>query len=421
MKKQRASSLIRKINGYIQWRRLGKYLGADCLFACGAVVLWGFAIESSMGALDLFRPRYLHYEVGENWTQTLRSLSYTFRPGESSTLYQVELGPVFEILLVAMPALLLLQLLLWGGNWSKNERYLRKLMRPIDEAALAAERISTSGIDEGKLHSVEQVIDNITDSGTAVHIGDQDLQGLESAINNLLKRLRTSYEEQTRFVDDASHELRTPIAVIHGYAAMLERWGMDDRKTMEESVHAILEESEHMQSLVEQLLFLARGDGGRQNLEFERVELGGLLREVQEESAMIDSAHRYACSLNGEAFVFADQAMLKQAIRILTDNAAKYTPEGGEIVLFLTRERPELVGICVKDEGIGLSPEEAAHLFERFFRGDQVRGSTKGSGLGLSIAKWIVERHNGSIEVLGYQGIGTKVTIWLKLASFQND
>ena len=111
--------------------------------------------------------------------------------------------------------------------------------------------------------------------------------------------------------------------------------------------------------------------------------------------------------------MFADQAMLKQAIRILTDNAAKYTPEGGEIVLSLTRERPELVGICVKDEGIGLSPEEAAHLFERFFRGDQVRGSTKGSGLGLSIAKWIVERHGGYFDVFSREDFGTRMSVIL--------
>ena len=405
MKKQKTSSLTWRICGYIQWRQLGRLLGS-CLALCAtALAAWSLALEWQEGPVKLLQWRR------PVWTGN--SLYYTFSPRDSRLLCRVELLPLLRVLGAVIAAVALLGLIRWGLDWLRHERALRDILRPIDRAALAAERISAGGIDPSRLHTVEQAIDSIHDSEDAVCIGDKDLQGLESAINNLLRRLRASYEAQTRFVDDASHELRTPIAVIHGYAAILERWGKDDPATLEESIRAILEESEHMQTLVEQLLFLARGDGGRQALELHRLDAAALLREVKEESEMIDADHVYALPDTGPAWVMGDAGMLKQAVRILTDNAVKYTPAGGQITLSVRAEAQGQVGLCVQDEGVGLSPEEAEHMFERFFRGDAVRGSTRGSGLGLSIAQWIVERHHGHIRAVGCQGVGTRVTLCL--------
>ena len=212
-------------------------------------------------------------------------------------------------------------------------------------------------------------------------------------------------------MDDASHELRTPIAVIQGYASMLERWGMDDRATLEEAVHAISEESAHMKELVDQLLFLARGDGGRQQFHPEPIQAEELMKEICEESEMIDHRHQYILVQKWDGYIQADVAMVKQAIRILVDNAAKYTPEGGKITLRLELCEDGRAGLGVQDEGIGLKAEEAAHMFERFFRGDAVRGTTQGSGLGLSIAKWIADRHHAVIDVVSFKGVGSRITI----------
>ena len=116
---------------------------------------------------------------------------------------------------------------------------------------------------------------------------------------------------------------------------MLERWGMDDRATLEEAVHAISEESAHMKELVDQLLFLARGDGGRQQFHPEPIQAEELMKEICEESEMIDHRHQYMLVQKWDGYIQADVAMIKQAIRILVDNAAKYTPEGGKITLRL--------------------------------------------------------------------------------------
>ena len=275
--------------------------------------------------------------------------------------------------------------------------------------------------------------------------GDADLQGIEAAMNNLLIRMRDTYRQQARFVDDASHELRTPIAVIQGYADMLSRWGREDEKVLDESIAAIRHESEHMNYLVEQLLFLARGDSGKTRLNMERVDLNALMREVYEESFLIDEKHPYFLELYGEPSAAdeneapaadgngmsapdeneapaddengglaadGDGALLKQAVRILVDNAAKYTREGDEIRLGTGTTEERRPYLQVQDAGVGMAEADVSHMFERFYRADDARGY-QGSGLGLSIAKWIVDKHGGHFEILSRTGLGTRIRIIL--------
>ena len=170
-----------------------------------------------------------------------------------------------------------------------------------------------------RIESLENAIDNLKPErpDAEIHTGDRDLAGLEDSINSLLTRTRNSYAEQIRFVSDASHELRTPIAVIKGYTDMLDRWGKQDEKVLEESIAAIKSETDHMNKLVEQLLFLARGDSGRTKLTIERFSLSTMIKEVYDESVMIDEKHRWRLSADKEVFAYGDAAMLKQATRIL--------------------------------------------------------------------------------------------------------
>lgn len=409
--KPKTSSVIWKINRSIQWKRLKTYLMWDFLLGIAGVLGACAAIESRYGALDLARERSATWKGYLPFWQRLESWQYVCKIGTERVT--VEIGQIAVIACVILGIVFCIQFLSWLLDWSSQNQRLREYMRPIDELAMTAEKLSVQGIDEERIQNLEEAIDQITASENNISTGDSDLQGIENAINNLLKRLQASYREQTRFVDDASHELRTPIAVIQGYASMLERWGMDDRATLEEAVHAISEESEHMKELVDQLLFLARGDGGRQQFHPEPIQAEEFLKEISEESEMIDHRHQYTLVKKWSGDIQADVAMLKQAIRILIDNAVKYTPEGGRITLRLEQCGNGRIGIGVQDEGIGLEAEEAAHMFERFFRGDAVRGTTQGSGLGLSIAKWIADRHHAVIEVVSFKGVGTRITIQL--------
>ena len=294
-------------------------------------------------------------------------------------------------------------------------------LRPIREMARKTEQLTDMAYNEQYFKSLEDAIENVnaTSPDAKISTNNKELQGIETALNHLLERMRDTYRQQSRFVSDASHELRTPIAVIRGYADMLDRWGKEDEGILEESIYAIKNESEHMQKLGEQLLFLARGDSGRNNLKMEEVKLDELMNEVYEESKMIDSEHVY--EFFGESVrMRGDISMIKQCARILIDNAAKYT-RNGDTITIRTGKREDGVYFSVQDNGIGMKEADVSHIFERFYRSDEARGhKSGGTGLGLSIAKWIVDRHNGYFNVLTRPDIGTRITVIFK-SETEND
>lgn len=293
---------------------------------------------------------------------------------------------------------------------------VRSKLRPLQEFADAALRLSNmDGEIEQRYQKLENAIDMLSpaEDDQKLATGDAELAGLETAVNKLMSRMRDSYRQQARFVSDASHELRTPIAVIKGYADLLDRWGKTDEKILDESIQAIRSESENMQHLVEQLLFLARGDSGRTTLNITDFDITEVMKEVCEESAMIDQKHTYLFEGEEPVPFRGDASLIKQAARILIENASKYTPEGGEIKLrsLVSDGHP---AFSVQDSGIGISESDIPHIFDRFYRADDSRSKqTGGSGLGLAIAKWIVERHGGRFEVISRKDIGTRITVIL--------
>lgn len=299
---------------------------------------------------------------------------------------------------------------------------IRKTLKPLDEIAETASRLSNMTIGEDRFQSLEDAISKINSvsSDEKIYTGDSELHGLEEAINNLLERIRDSYRQQARFVSDASHELRTPISVIQGYANMLDRWGKEDESVLDESITAIKSESEHMKNLVEQLLFLARGINGKTHIEFKELVLNDMINEVLEESQMIDENHIYKYDNSEKVVIYGDVGLLKQATRILVENAAKYTEEN-EVILLKTgvTEKGEPY-FSVQDNGIGMDEQDIQHIFERFFRADTARvRKNGGTGLGLSIAKWIIDGHKGYFSVLSRKGIGTRITIFLPKESLK--
>lgn len=293
---------------------------------------------------------------------------------------------------------------------------IRKTLKPLDEIARTASRLSNMSFDEEKFQNLEDAISKISPviSDEKIYTGDSELHGLEEAINKLLERMRDSYRQQARFVSDASHELRTPISVIQGYANMLDRWGKEDESVLNESITAIKSESENMKNLVEQLLFLARGINGKTQINSKEFLLNDMINEVIEESKMIDKRHIYRYYDSEEITVYGDRVLLKQAARILIENAAKYTDENEVIILKTGINEKGESYFSVQDNGIGMDEGDIPHIFERFFRADTARvRKNGGTGLGLSIAKWIIDGHKGYFSVLSRKGIGTRITIFL--------
>ena len=273
----------------------------------------------------------------------------------------------------------------------------RRALRPIDRLTVTAKRIGASDLDQR------------VEVGTA----DDELSRLAATFNEMIERLQQSFQKQNRFVSDASHELRTPIAVIKGYADLIDQWAKDDPKVLAESVAAIRKEAKNMTGLTEELLFLARGDSGTLPLHKEDFPISGLLEELIGESRLISPDHHFESSAPGGLLLHADRGLLKQALRALVDNAVKYTPEGGSIRLE-AQESDHRVILRVRDTGIGVPESERAKLFDRFYRVDRDRSREKGSsGLGLSIVKWIVEAHDGTVRIEGSPEGGTDVVIQL--------
>lgn len=280
-----------------------------------------------------------------------------------------------------------------------GSRVSRRLLLPVKKMTETVKSISVRDLD----------------TRLDVRGSKDELKDLAKTFNDMLDRLQRSYELQNQFVSDASHELRTPIAVIQGYANLLDRWGKEDKNVLDESITAIKSEAESMKRLVEQLLFLARSDKQTQKVEMANFKINELIDEVVKETKLIDAKHQILNQYNEALTINGDKNLLKEALRIFIDNSIKYTEEGGVIKINSYHRNRNLV-LEIEDTGSGISKEDLPHIFDRFYRADKSRTKvTGGTGLGLSIAKWIVLRHKGTIEVQSKLGWGTKISILLPL------
>ena len=405
----RVTSIARKINLNHMGRLFLTYIATDVLVFALLSAIFVVGMDLQMAGNFSF-----HYTREFSYKIDLWSAVYTVSDSAGQVLYQIPAGMWFYLFRMGALVLMVMQILDLIMMAFSGTAQVRRELRPLNQIAARAQELSEMAFDETKYHSLEDAISNLRVDAmeNGIHMHDKDLQGIETALNGLLERIRASYKQQTQFVSDASHELRTPIAVIQGYVNMLDRWGKKDTAILEESIEAIKNEANHMQKLVEQLLFLARGDSNRQNLDMKNQELNSILREVYEESLMIDENHRYRFEESGTVEVYGDSDMLKQSARILIDNAAKYTKQGEEILIRVGAWKDGSPFYGIQDNGIGMSQEDVAHAFDRFYRADSVRNSkTGGTGLGLSIAKWIVDKHQGYYDIVSREGLGTRFSV----------
>ena len=408
---RRMTSITRGLHWYLIRRKLAIWLPVDILILAGGAMAWCADQEFTRTGAFLWK-NHRSFSAAGGW----KSLTFRLSDPEGKLLFSAPCYPALKVLLIFVAVLAAIQLLSLLFSYGGEDKKIRRILAPINEIALKMDEMSRMSFSEDKYQVIEEAISHIRPGENEnLSFGDQDLTGIEAAVNNLLLRMRETNRQQARFVNDASHELRTPIAVIQGYANMLDRWGKTDERILDESITAIKGESNHMNHLVEQLLFLARGDSGRTVLKPEELCINTMMEELYEESLMIDEAHSYRITRQDQRImVHADPTLLKQAVRILIDNAAKYTENGNEILLSYGMDEAEShqYWLQVQDTGIGMSESDVRQMFERFFRSDEVR-SYSGTGLGLSIAKWIVDRHKGHFEILSRTGLGTRIRILL--------
>lgn len=227
--------------------------------------------------------------------------------------------------------------------------------------------------------------------------------------------IQASWDKQQQFVADASHELRTPLTVIRTNAEMVLRH--PDHPVEEESprITNIIREAMRMTKLVSNLLVLARADANQEEIHVTTVDVTEVLKTVVQQFGPLAEMRSIELTdeIQSDLTLLADKERLHQLVVILLDNALKYTPDKGTITVFCYKAGNN-IQLNVEDTGCGISPEDLPRIFDRFFRSDKARSRESGStGLGLAIAKWIVERHGGKISAESEVGQGTKIKVIL--------
>lgn len=288
-------------------------------------------------------------------------------------------------------------LTLLGGWW-----LLRKSMEPLQRLTQAAERINADNLKEP-----------LPRTGT----GDE-VDQLSEALNATTERLDNSFMRVREFTLHASHELKTPLTVI--------RSGLETTLNAEtistgerERTLSLLEEIDRLTHIVDSLTLLTKADAGQITLEKKPVALAELVKEAYEDAQVLAQSRELELCLREcqSINVLGDRRRLRQLLLILTDNAIKYNRPKGQVGLSL-RADGQLATICVVNTGAGLSPALAGRVFDRFFRGeDNLNKDIEGCGLGLTIAKWIVEAHQGKIQFASEVNGLTTVTVKLPLVS----
>jgi len=350
---------------------------------------------------SLSTPRIQDLQVEQHWLRF-----YSERIVVNGNAYTVQVGALMNeayealerfrlILFLATPLLLILASV--GGYWLST-----RALSPVDEISQAAQRIS---------------IENLTDRLHVPRTGDQ-LQRLSATLNAMFARLESSVRRIKQFTADASHELRAPVSLIRTTAEVAVQ--KRDRPAAEylQALDEILEESERTSQAVDSLMLLARADSGKEAVEFVPSDICSIVRGAieQGEKLVRNRGLTFSTKLpDVPTEIQGDPDALRRALLILIDNAAKYTPAGGSVSIDLATQGAFAVA-SVTDTGMGIAKDDIAHIFDRFWRADKARSREQGgAGLGLSIAKWIVETHGGSIEVETEAGKGSAFRLRLPI------
>lgn len=328
-----------------------------------------------------------------SWFEFTEQRNEALQGGAEAALRHNPLVETFEIILFGgLPAIVIG---IVGGGL-----LMRRALRPIEELTEALEKTDVSNLSNP-----------VPRSGN----GDE-LDRMTAVFNHMKERLGRSFTQAREFTLNASHELKTPLTIMHG---TLEQTILrsDTTESERDGAAALLEEVQRLSAIVGQLSFLARADAGLMPLTRESVALHDLVRDLVEEANILAGGAGIVVTLSEcePVLVSGDRMRLRQVLLNLADNAVKYNERGGRIEMALQKSGDSAV-FTIRNTGSALAPDLKARVFERFFRGDPAHGGAiEGSGLGLSIAKSIIEAHGGVIDYDVLPDRRTQVTVTLPL------
>jgi len=302
-----------------------------------------------------------------------------------------ELG---KILVVGIPLTLLLVLI---GGWF----LARLVMRPVVSAARTAENIT--------LTKLEKRLPEYT--------GKDEFGVLVTTLNHMIARLEEGVKQIRQFTQDAAHELRTPLTIQRGELELLFEQGKLSKKARA-AVQKSLDRAISMSKIVDNLMLLAKSDTGMYPIQMRKFRLDEILQETVEDAKNLSQSKNIEICLEKcpRLEYLGDEQLIRRLLLNLSDNALKNTFKGQ--IKFYLKIHSDSVEIRISDTGTGIPQEDLPHVFDRFYRGDKSRNTTKsGTGLGLSISRWIINAHNGSINIESKSGKGTTVKITLPLSN----
>ncbi|ANB55510.1 HAMP domain protein [Anoxybacillus sp. B7M1] len=274
----------------------------------------------------------------------------------------------------------------------------------------------------GRLQSVTKTMMDIKNKGFEqrmdVPASNDEMTQLMIMFNKMMDEIQDSFEQQKQFVEDASHELRTPIAILEGHLSLLNRWGKNNRDILEESLQAASQEVVRLKKLVLELLDLSKAEAIAVPLDLQPISPSEAAEQVVKNFRVLHPSFHFIIDNELEETVHVRMAKhhLEQLLLILMDNAVKYSQQNKKIMVCL-KEEGKYVSISVVDKGIGIPRDELEKVFLRFYRVDKVRSREKGgAGLGLAIAKEIVDKYSGQISIQSEVGAGTTVELFIPKA-----
>ncbi|MGH7941289.1 MAG: sensor histidine kinase [Limisphaerales bacterium] len=327
----------------------------------------------------------LNYKTAENGSYVVES---------GTVLDQAQLNHLVLQLMIGLP---LSVLVITAGGYI----LVRRALMPVERITRAAEQITQH---------------NLSERLPVSRTGDE-LERLSVSLNRMIARLDDAFQNSKRFVADASHELRTPLTILRGELETLIEDNHLDPESRERAA-SMFEEAVRLTRIVEQLFTLSRLDAGEAQAEWSRFDLANLAKTTAEQMSLLaeDKNITIACDAGQPVEVEGDRARLKQVVVNLLDNAIKYTESGGAVQLQVRRSNGHAV-LEVHDNGVGIPREALPHVFERFYRVDQIRsGDFEGAGLGLSIAKAICSAHGAEIQATSTPSQGSCFRVTLPLS-----
>jgi two-component system, OmpR family, sensor histidine kinase ArlS len=284
-------------------------------------------------------------------------------------------------------------------------RYIASLLlKPIQQLRDSMATVRDQGLE------AQPIIEGIDQQ----HIANDEIGDLLAIYHSMLDELKESFDRQQQFVQDASHELRTPIQAIEGHLSLINRWGKNNPLVLEESIQTSLEEVRKMKKLMEELLLLARNEAASKN---EKANIVEMVHAVREELLFIHPNVELNVHVEGKLDnVRISEQALRQIVRNIVENAIHYNVEVPNVIMTLKRQQSTIT-LTIEDNGIGIDEKHLPYIFNRFYRVDDVRTTSIGStGLGLSITKMLADKYNVQLYVQSKVNVGTKFTLEFPIA-----